>query len=38
VSEAHNSAAGTILEMTFELDDFDEERLGQLREIARRTI
>jgi hypothetical protein len=31
---AHNSAAGPILEMTFELDEFDEERLGQLREIA----
>ncbi|MDR6841190.1 hypothetical protein [Pseudoxanthomonas sacheonensis] len=31
---AHNRPAGSVLEMTFELSEFDEERLGQLRAIA----
>jgi hypothetical protein len=30
----HNRPAGTVLEMTFDLREFNEERLGQLRAIA----
>ena len=30
----HNKPGGAVLEMTFELSEFDEKRLGQLREIA----
>ena len=30
----HNRPAGSVLEMTFELSEFDEERLGNLRAIA----
>lgn len=30
----HNRPAGSVLEMTFELSEFDEERLGHLRAIA----
>jgi hypothetical protein len=30
----HNKPAGSVLEMTFELSEFDEGRLGQLRAIA----
>ena len=30
----HNKPAGSVLEMTFELSEFDEDRLGQLRAIA----
>jgi len=30
----HNKPAGPMLEMTFDLDEFDEERLGQLRSLA----
>lgn len=31
----HNRPSGSILEMVFELDTFDEERLQHLRDIAR---
>ncbi len=32
---SHNSAAGSVLEMTFELSEFDGERLHQLRAISK---
>ena len=32
---AHNRPAGSMLEMTFELSEFDVERLQQLRAIAK---
>lgn len=31
----HNQPAGGVLEMTFDLDGFDEERLEQLRALAK---
>ncbi len=31
----YSQPAGPLLEMVFELSEFDEERLGQLREIAK---
>ena len=31
----HNRPAGCVLEMTFDLDGFDEERLEQLRALAK---
>ena len=32
----HNQPTGSVLEMTFDLSEFDEERLGHLRAIAGR--